>query len=233
MKSTRRVLLFLSFVFLLTLNVLTAAAGESLPPYAVSIGADGCTLYVEVYDYRQEAKAPAASMFAKRGGGSDFFLVIDGMVSEITESGNVYFSSDYPINAAPGVTITATIYTDSSRTVAIDSDSTEAPEGCYTPVIEPTVDCPYPPSPLLGQGRVIGPVTTYWAPRLDAGTANPVVVLPVGTSWWILEARDGFYKLFIACQARYVWVTAESLGANFDVVWGGRPLPDAGEIPNS
>ena len=91
-----------------------------------------------------------------------------------------------------------------------------------------TLDCPYPPSPLLGQGRVVdsSPVT-YYAPDLNA-TTIPAVVLPEGSSWWIVEARDGFYKLFIACRGRYIWITADSLGPNFDVVWKGQPLPDAG-----
>jgi hypothetical protein len=89
--------------------------------------------------------------------------------------------------------------------------------------------CPYPLSPTtLGQGRVIFPTQVFWDASYDTLTD---VVLPVGTSWWIIEARDGFYKLFVACQAQYVWVPAEALGANFDVVWGGRPLPPAGNLP--
>jgi len=234
MKFARFGLLALSLFVLFSAAVLPSFAGVSVPPYNVSAGADGCTLYVEVYDIR-EAKSPAASQFAKRGGGGfDFYLVIDGMVAEITDEGNIYFSDSYPINAAPGATITVTIYTDSSRTVAIDSDSETAPEGCYDPieVIVPTADCPYPPSPLLGQLRINGAVTTYWAPRLNAATTNPAVTLDVGTSWWILEARDGFYKVFIACYAQYVWVTPDQVGPNFDVVWRGRALPDAGTMPN-
>jgi hypothetical protein len=91
------------------------------------------------------------------------------------------------------------------------------------------LNCPYPPAPLLVQGRIVNPTPTYWAPRLDAQSN---VNIPVGSSWWILEARDGFYKLFITCQAQYVWVPEEAMGPNFDEVWGGRPLPDAGDLPS-
>lgn len=115
-----------------------------------------------------------------------------------------------------------------------EGDVIDVPDSAAAPCIaaqSQNLQCPYPPTPMLGQGRVINATpTTYYAPNASALT-NPQVVLAVGTSWWILEGRDGFYKLFIACQGQYIWVSAEALGANFDVVWNGAPLPNAGTSP--
>ena len=74
------------------------------------------------------------------------------------------------------------------------------------------------------QGRLESTTQTYYDPSLDASTNFS---LPVGTSWWIVDAEDGFYKLFIACQADYVWAPAEAFGPNFDPVWSGRLLPSS------
>lgn len=80
------------------------------------------------------------------------------------------------------------------------------------------------------QGTVLGSPITYYEPNLNAETI-PAVVLRPNQNWWIVDARDGFYQVFITCGAPLVWVTAESLGPNFDDVWRGRPLPDAGTRP--
>ena len=237
MKQARRMLIVLPLLILSLVSVLPAFAGER--GYEFSASVDGCTLYVDFTIPNLEplaAKAASAAEFAKIAVGNNAFVIIPelGINEGIPDApGSNVFRSYSLAGVVPGTLINVFIAADSVGNVIFGSQEVESTDDCgEVEVILPTAECPYPPSPLLGQGRVVGPVTTYWAPRLNAGT-NPAVVLPVGTSWWILEARDGFYKLFIACQARYVWVTAESLGANFDVVWGGRALPDAGEIPSN
>ncbi|MBK8027141.1 MAG: hypothetical protein IPK19_38570 [Chloroflexi bacterium] len=72
---------------------------------------------------------------------------------------------------------------------------------------------------------MLNPTQAYYGASFDTLTN---ITLPAGSSWWILDAKDGFYKLFIACQARYLWVPAEAVSANFDPVWNGASLPDAG-----
>ncbi len=230
-RSVFAVLLFL----IVLVSALPVFAGEG--GYEFSASVDGCTLYVEFTIPGRGplvAKSETPALFAKAAVANNAFVIIPelGINEGIPDPiGSVVFRSYSLAGVAPGTLINVFIAADSVGNIIFGAQEVESTDDCgEVEVILPTADCPFPPSPLLGQGRVIGPVTTYWAPRLDAGTANPVVVLPVGTSWWILEARDGFYKLFIACQASYVWVTAESLGANFDVVWGGAPLPDAGEV---
>lgn len=89
--------------------------------------------------------------------------------------------------------------------------------------------CNYPHAGDV-QGTVLGSPTTYYEPSLNAETIPPVVLRP-NQNWWIVDARDGFYQVFITCGAPLVWVTADALGPNFDDVWRGRPLPDAGTRP--
>lgn len=73
------------------------------------------------------------------------------------------------------------------------------------------------------QGRMLETTTALFEP--DAG-ATTSTILPVGTSWWVIGAESGFYRLWIACQANAVWVPASAVGPNFDL--GGAALPDAG-----
>ncbi|MBK9746324.1 MAG: hypothetical protein IPO91_06035 [Chloroflexi bacterium] len=89
--------------------------------------------------------------------------------------------------------------------------------------------CDYPHEGDV-QGTVLGSPLTYYEANLNAETI-PAVVLRPDQTWWIVDARDGFYQVFITCGAPLVWVTADSLGPNFDDVWRGRPLPDAGTRP--
>ncbi len=86
--------------------------------------------------------------------------------------------------------------------------------GCATPLPDGSV-----------QGRVAATVNALYEPRADA-TTN--VVLPAGSSWWVIGAQGGFYKLWIACNAAPVWVSAGALSPNYDPPWNGAPLPDAG-----
>jgi hypothetical protein len=78
------------------------------------------------------------------------------------------------------------------------------------------------------QGRMIETAQAYFAPDESSGTNFNI---PVGTSWWILEARSGFYKLFITCGGSPVWVRSSAVGPNFDI--GGAPLPNAEETPSA
>lgn len=73
------------------------------------------------------------------------------------------------------------------------------------------------------QGRMLATEAGLFEPRADATTD---VTLPGGSSWWIIAAQDGFYRLWIACEASPVWVPASSMGPNYET--GGAPLPDAG-----
>ncbi len=90
--------------------------------------------------------------------------------------------------------------------------------------------CPYPLTVGAIQGRLEFATQVYHSPSLQSLTT---VTLPAGSSWFVVDGQNGFYKLFIACQAHYVWVPAEAMGPNFDAVWGGRSLPSAGNLPSS
>ena len=73
------------------------------------------------------------------------------------------------------------------------------------------------------QGRVLTTTTALYSPD-PATTTN--IVLEVGKAWWVIGAQDGYYRLWIACNANALWVPAEALGPNYDM--GGAPLPVAG-----
>ena len=75
------------------------------------------------------------------------------------------------------------------------------------------------------QGRIPATVNALFEPRSDAGSN---VVLPAGSSWWIIDVQGSFYKLWIACQASPVWVAAEAVTPNYDPSWGGAALPNTG-----
>lgn len=108
-------------------------------------------------------------------------------------------------------------YTDTTLSVP---DSLVAP--CVAPV---EGYCTYPLPVNAVQGRLDGATQAYYAPSEDARTE---IVLPVGSSWWIAGSENGFYKLFVACQAQYLWVPASALGSNFDLPWNGAALPTTG-----
>ena len=85
-------------------------------------------------------------------------------------------------------------------------------------------DCTY----LLPDSAVRGELETtpaFFGPNLEDG-AN--INLQAGGSWWIMDARSGFYKLWITCQANPLWVPASTMVPNYNSPWGGAPLPDAG-----
>jgi len=64
-----------------------------------------------------------------------------------------------------------------------------------------------------------------FAPDPDALTT---VFIPAGTSWWIMDARDGYYQLWITCEGTPLWVSTEFVIPNYDDVWHGAPLPNSG-----
>ncbi len=76
----------------------------------------------------------------------------------------------------------------------------------------------------IPEGSVVGALPNaqlaYYAPGLATG--NPQVILNPGT-YWVVDVRDGFYQIILACQL--LWVPIETMGPNFDEVWFGRPLP--------
>jgi hypothetical protein len=97
------------------------------------------------------------------------------------------------------------------------------PNSLVSPCLES--QCAYPLPVDAVQGRLEGATQAYYAPSTDAKTE---IVLPVGSSWWVAGSENGFYKLFVACQANYLWVPASALGANYDNPWNGAALPATG-----
>ncbi len=241
MRQRFAVLMLLTVIAVLFVGALPTFAGESSE---ADVAIDGCQVVVGFYmpgsitasqgisnPLAKRYRGPATNTVNVEMWDDGTLLNTQSVTAGVEEYVTVYFPiTQLYVAEDVGIYVidplTSYQYYANDPVIILDSVA----EPCLEQIVT-TVNCPYPPQPLLGQGRVIGPVMTYFAPSLSAET-NPSVVLPVGTSWWILEARDGFYKLFIACQGRYVWVTAESLGANFDVVWNGRSLPDAGERQN-
>lgn len=92
-----------------------------------------------------------------------------------------------------------------------------------TPVVEPCLY--YIPNGAV-QGRMVTSVRAFFAPNFQSET--PDVVIPGGSTWYIVGASNGFYQLFIACPGNLVWVPASSMIPNYDEVWNGAPLPNAG-----
>jgi len=75
------------------------------------------------------------------------------------------------------------------------------------------------------QGRIVQTTLAYWAPDINTLTT---VLLPGGSSWWVTDAQNGFYQLWITCEANLVWVPAALVEPNYDAVWQGALLPPAG-----
>ncbi len=92
---------------------------------------------------------------------------------------------------------------------------------------EPVPSCLTSPPADAVQGRLISTINALFEPDA-ASTTN--VILPGGSAWWIMSAKDGFYQLWIACQAAPVWVPASAIGPNYDPPANGAPLPDSGAV---
>ncbi|MCK6576939.1 MAG: hypothetical protein L6Q98_02410 [Anaerolineae bacterium] len=221
---------FLPLILLILLAlVVPAASAEAVPGDIIDAGFDGCNAYVTFImpyppgDTSPQVVGPTNTVYVvvfDNGLVVDFYEVTGPagdtftVLHPITQ---LYDNEDFVFNLNYNSDDDGSDYYDY---VLVNVPNSVA-EGCMTQ----TGNCPYPLTGALGQGRVLVSTAVYYGPSYDTLTG---IVLPVGTSWWIIGARDGFYKLFIACQANYVWVPAETLGSNFDVVWGGAPLPESG-----
>lgn len=127
----------------------------------------------------------------------------------------------------PSITFTATFTPSPTNTV--DPLATATPTATLgaslTPTLPPPPACPYPLVNGSVQGRMISSTIALYEP--NAGSTTDVIV-PVGSSWWIIDTVPGYYQLWIACEAQPIWVQALLMIPNFDAVWNGAPLPDAG-----
>ncbi|MDL1900906.1 hypothetical protein FBR02_09060 [Anaerolineae bacterium CFX9] len=121
-------------------------------------------------------------------------------------------------------TFTATFTT--AETSTADPQATLTPSATLgasqTPTLPPPPACPYPLVTGAVQGRMISSTIALWEP--NAGSTTDVII-PVGSSWWIIDVAPGFYRLWIACEAQPVWVSAFLMTPNYDSVWQGQPLP--------
>jgi hypothetical protein len=75
-------------------------------------------------------------------------------------------------------------------------------------------------------GSFVSDTQFYWSP--DAEDASTTYSVGAGTApktAWVIgqDASEGFYKIVWACQ--YLWVPQNTMGPNYDAVWGGAPLP--------
>jgi len=79
------------------------------------------------------------------------------------------------------------------------------------------------PASAVG-GTLVSSAALYWGPSADKIT-QPLVTLPVGKHVLVVgpDATGEFYNIIFA--GNFLWVRAATLGPNFDLVWGGRPLP--------
>lgn len=118
----------------------------------------------------------------------------------------------------PVFTATGTLTTATNTPLATSVTSTATPT--------PNPACLYPIPLTAVQGRMLVSTLAFYDATLNS-TTN--VIIPGGSSWWITDARNGFYKIWIACYAEPVWVLASNMSPNFDEVWNGAALPDAGE----
>jgi hypothetical protein len=120
-------------------------------------------------------------------------------------------------------TFTATF---TAETSTADPQATLTPSATLgasqTPTLPPPPACPYPLVMGAVQGRMISSTIALWEP--NAGSTTDVII-PVGSSWWIIDVAPGFYRLWIACEAQPVWVSAFLMTPNYDSVWQGQPLP--------
>jgi len=73
-------------------------------------------------------------------------------------------------------------------------------------------------------GRFVHTAETYWAPDFSKKT-EPEVLIPWNTTLWTFGVDESgqFRKVVLNCT--YLWVPVETMGPNFDELWGGTPLP--------
>ena len=141
-------------------------------------------------------------------------------------------SVEYPEEA---VTLYFEVWVDESfsRGVSIPVDELvcEEPGDGEEPVDEQPIEEAILPGcdvtiPLEGAvvGRFVHTAETYWAPDFSKKT-EPEVLIPWNTTLWTFGVDESgqFRKVVLNCT--YLWVPVETMGPNFDEVWGGTPLP--------
>ena len=119
----------------------------------------------------------------------------------------------------PGIGIY--IYADSTFVYANDP-YTDLDASCAAfQASEPGCDLlPIPSQAVVGAFVQTAPL--YWAP---GEPVQPALNIAAGKTAWVIgpDATGKWYKIAWACD--FLWVSASSLGPNFDNVWQGRPLP--------
>ncbi|MFN8530421.1 MAG: hypothetical protein U0670_17605 [Anaerolineae bacterium] len=196
---------------------------------------EGCTVSFFGEFYVTPARNSDTVTMAKRGGPYTRYvnILVDGVFYDSIPFDLPTYYGAFPQGLPVTYTFDEPISGDITAVVSGKPDDkywfaqVDLPDDLGTNCSSPATDCPYPLPAGAVQARVLFSTPAYYAPSLDA-QMSPAMILPVGESWWVIGAQDGFYHLFITCAARYIWVPAESLGANFDIVWNGAALPDAG-----
>jgi len=117
---------------------------------------------------------------------------------------------------------TATATATSTPNLSLPSATPTATSTGTPTVPAPGVPCTNPLPIGSVQGRVIVTLFAYYNPNPDSTTD---VVIPGGTSWWIIGTDPGYYRIWIACEATPVWVPVFFMTPNYDSVWLGHPLP--------
>ena len=78
-------------------------------------------------------------------------------------------------------------------------------------------------------GSFVMPAALYSAPGVPV---EPWVGVAPGQTAWVLglDASGEYYQILWGCQR--LWVPAEAMGPNYDLVWNGMPLP-TNDVENS
>ncbi|HEX3053557.1 MAG TPA: hypothetical protein VHP83_23055 [Aggregatilineaceae bacterium] len=202
-------LVLIVFLSIFTLALGSQSAGAASPAIITSITAENCSIFVEVYAYVE--------------GEYTVRLLDDGhllQTANISASvADAYYTVQFNLGVlgsrAPGIGIYL------SGGGANDSVDPYIPDIAATCGAGP--DQVVLPSSAVG-GTLVQSAELYWGP--DPGQlVKPLVTLAVGKHVLVVgpDATDAFYKIIFAGKS--LWVRAETLGPNFDSVWGGRPLP--------
>ncbi|MBN1681216.1 MAG: hypothetical protein JW966_13095 [Anaerolineae bacterium] len=74
-------------------------------------------------------------------------------------------------------------------------------------------------------GQVVAETIALWAPKADAVTHSPAIVLKPGQTLWVygVDSTGMFQKVSLGCT--YLWVPVGSMGPNPDKVWNNAGLP--------
>ncbi len=110
--------------------------------------------------------------------------------------------------------------TSSDEPTATDASSVTATASATSPPSEPLCTVPLPVGSV--QGRLLTLTQGLFSPDPRSTTD---VLLPAGSSWWIIDTAPGYYRLWIACEATPIWVSSFLVTPNYDAIWHGSPLP--------